>query len=179
MSWLDRLLGGRVGGGADSVRSTESVRRIADRLDRLPSERAHFVAATACVLARVAGADLRVEPEEVREMERVLVEVGGLEAEEAALAVELALAQAEERGVTDQYLATREFRERSTKAERARLVECLFAVAAADGTITVDESHVALAVAEELGFTRPEAMGLRARWRDQLAELRKGGAEKD
>ncbi|MGH0033422.1 MAG: TerB family tellurite resistance protein [Myxococcota bacterium] len=173
MSWLERILGG--GREAGGRASTASVRRIAEELDRWPPERAHHVAAFACVLARVAQADLQVDDQERRSMETQLAEVGGLDAEEARAAVELAVAQ----GATDHYLATREFKERSDKGERARLVDCAFAVAAADGSISADESHVALAVAEELGFSRPEALGLRLRWREHLAELRPAGDDSD
>jgi uncharacterized tellurite resistance protein B-like protein len=170
MGWLERILGG----GSDEAggRAALSVRRIAERLDRWPADRAHHVAAFACVLARVASADLRIDDDEIREMERLLVKVGGLDAEESKAAVELAVAQAGERGATDHYLATRDFRERSSREERARMVDCAFAVAAADGSISVDESQVALAVAEELGFSRPEALGMRYRWKGHLAELR-------
>jgi uncharacterized tellurite resistance protein B-like protein len=177
LTWLERILGG------DRARphagTTGSVRRIAERLDRWPAERAHHVAAFACVLARVASADLRIDADEIRAMESHLTDVAGLNAEEAHAAVELAVAQADTRGATDHYLATREFRDRSTREERARLVDCAFAVAAADGSITPDESSVALAVAEELGFSRPEAVGIRFRWREHLAELAKRSDESD
>ncbi len=176
MSWLAKLFG-TSDGEIDGVRSSPSVRRIAGVLDGWEPDRAHHVAAFACVLARVAGADLEVDEEEIRVMEQRLVQVGGLDPEEARLAVELTLAQAGDRGASDQYLATREFRERSSRAERARLLDCAFAVAAADGRITGDESHVALSIAEELGFTRPEALGARSRWREHLAELESGERE--
>jgi tellurite resistance protein len=44
-------------------------------------------------------------------------------------------------------------------------------VAAADGTISGVESSVIQAIAEELGFTRAEANGLRSEYRDKLSEL--------
>lgn len=171
MSWLDRLMGGDDGGRGGSQGAPDSVRRVAERLDGLDDARAHQVAALACVLARVASADLQIADDERAAMERVLREHSGLSEEEARLAVEAASAQSERRGATEHYLATRAFRERSTRAERARLVDCVFAVAAADGRIGTDESHVGLGIAEELGFSRSEALGLRARWRDSLAEL--------
>lgn len=179
MGWLERILGGATsgsssGGGGGSI---ASVQEIARRLDRWPTDRAHHVAAFACVLARVASADMRIDEDEMRSMESHLVDIGGLDAEEARAAVELAVAQAETRGATDHYLATRDFRQRSNRDERARLVDCAFAVAAADGSITPDESSVALAVAEELGFTRSEALGLRYRWKDRLSELSRPGGD--
>jgi hypothetical protein len=47
-------------------------------------------------------------------------------------------------------------------------------VAASDGTIATVESAEIAAIGEELGFTRPEINALRSRYRDKLAELRKG-----
>ena len=70
-------------------------------------------------------------------------------------------------------VAQREFRQIATPAQRAQLLECLFAVAASDGEISVTERHEGLAIAEELGFTRPQALGVRSGFREHLAELRR------
>ena len=78
-------------------------------------------------------------------------------------------------GGSENYVVTREFRQIATPVQRAKLLECLFAVAASDGEISVTESHEVLAIAEELGFTRPQALGVRAGFREHLAELRRNG----
>ena len=57
---------------------TETVRKIVDALDRLEPERARYIAAFAYLLGRVAHADQHISPEETREMERVVMERGGL-----------------------------------------------------------------------------------------------------
>ncbi len=44
-------------------------------------------------------------------------------------------------------------------------------MAAADGSITGDESNEILQIADELGFTRPEAIALRSQFRDKLSEF--------
>jgi uncharacterized tellurite resistance protein B-like protein len=170
-SFLLRFLGGK-GAAAAGEGDSESVHRIAVRLEGLPPERARFVAAFAFVLARVAQADLRITETETAAMDRALGRVAGLDPGEAALAVEIAKSQARLFGGTENYVATREFRRLSDRDERTRLLECLFAVAAADGTISSGESAEILLIAEELGFLREEALALRARWRDQLGELR-------
>ncbi len=46
-------------------------------------------------------------------------------------------------------------------------------MAAADGTISSVETHEIQRIAEELGFTRPEANALRSQYRDKLSELRR------
>ena len=43
-------------------------------------------------------------------------------------------------GGTENYVVTREFRRISSPVQRAQLLECLFAVAASDGEISVSET---------------------------------------
>jgi uncharacterized tellurite resistance protein B-like protein len=150
---------------------TQSVRRIASRLDELDSGEARRIAAFAYVLARVARADLDVDSHERQEMGRIVSALSGLSEERAAWVVEIACAQSADVGGTDDYLVTRDFRDQSNREERIRLLECVFAVAASDGSISTTESETALAIAQELGFSRREGLGLRARWRDHLAVL--------
>jgi uncharacterized tellurite resistance protein B-like protein len=169
LSFLLRWLGGAT--ADDDADETETVRRIAARLERLPPDRARFLAAFAGVLARVAHADLRISETETAAMERAVAEVAGLPSEETALAVEIAKSQARLLGGTDNYVVTRRFRELSQREERVRLVECLYAVAAADGTISTLESAEIARITEELGFLPSEAVALRAPWRDRLAEM--------
>ncbi len=151
---------------------TESVRRIAARLERLDPAQAQYLAAFAYVLARVAHADLEIDASEAEEMERIVREVAALSESEAALAVEIAKTQARLLGGTENYVVTRQFRDISSKQQRAQLVQCLFAVAAADGSISGVENAEINAIAEELGFTRPETNALRSPYRDKLSVLR-------
>ena len=94
---------------------------------------------------------------------------------ETALVVEIAKSQARLLGGTENYRVTREFRKASTRVQRGQLLQCIYAVAAADGTISPTESTEILLIAEELGFTRPEANSLRAQYRDKLAEFQNKG----
>ena len=76
MRLLDFLgLGDR--SGVDS-NDTETVRRIAGELERLPPEKARYLAAFAYVLARLANADLEIDASETEEMERIVGELAGL-----------------------------------------------------------------------------------------------------
>jgi len=174
VSLLYRLLGvedpsGLSGGAAGE---TATVRRIAAELGRMPAPQARYLAAFAYVLARVAQADLRVEAAEARAMHEILRGLGDLTAGEAELVCELACDQSTRVGGSENYVVTREFRKISTPAQRVQLLECLFAVAASDGEISTTESHEVIAIAEELGFTRPQAFGIRSQYREHLAELR-------
>lgn len=165
---LLRFLGARADEPA-AKGETETVRRIAARLEEMPPERARYVAAFAYVLARVASADLRVSEAETLTMQQTVETVGHLQPEVAALVVEIAKSQARLLGGTENYVVTREFSKISTREQRADLLLCLFAVAAADETISGVESGEIAAIADELGFTRAETNGLRARWKELLA----------
>ncbi len=151
---------------------TESVRRIAAQLERLEPEAAKRLASFAYVLARVANADLEIVDAEIAEMERIVRSLASLSESEAALVVQIAKTQMNVLGDTENYVVTREFRRISDREQRAQLLQCLYAVAAADGTLSGDERAVVGAIAEELGFSRAEANALRAEYRDKLSEFR-------
>jgi len=173
---LLRFLGVGGGPGAASIGNThgdtETVRRIATRLEALPPERARFIAAFAYVLARVAAADLRVEEQETEKMQQIVAELGHLPEDVATLVVEIAKSQARLLGGTENYVVTREFARISTREQRFDLLRCLFAVGAADDEISSAESAEVAAIAEELGLTRPEMLAVRAEFREWLSEFR-------
>jgi uncharacterized tellurite resistance protein B-like protein len=173
MSFLLRFLGlaERPATADEAGTETETVRRIAARLERLETGKARFLAAFAYVLARVANADLHISDTETDEMLRLVSGSAGLTEEEAALAVEIAKSQARLLGGTENYIVTREFRRMASREQRAELLDCLYRVAGADGTISAAESAEITSIAEELGFTRAEAIALRAAHRDKLSEL--------
>lgn len=169
-----RLLSGGIdrtsfGDAAD----TEVVRRIAARLERLQPGKARYVAAFAAVLTRVAHADLRVTETEGDAMRRALERTADLGPEEAELAVEIARTQAADFGGTENYLATREFRAISDRMQRTQLLHSLYAVAAADGLVSPEESAEIRRIAEELGFAPEELTPIRARYRDHLSEFKR------
>jgi len=140
-------------------------------LERLDPEQARYIAAFSFVLARVAHADLDIDDSEVAEIRGAVATLAALSEEEAGIVADLSRSLAQHVGGTENYTVTREFRRSSTRAQRVQLLECLFAVAAADGTIGTAESQEIANIAEELGFTRPETNALRASWRAHLAEL--------
>ncbi len=150
---------------------TASVRRIAAQLERLKPADAKFLASFAYVLARVASADLEISEEETAEMERIVTLLASLSEGEAALVVQIAKTQSHVLGDTENYVVTREFRRIASREQRVHLLQCLYAVAAADGTISGGETSVIASIAEELGFTRAEANALRAEYRDKLSVL--------
>jgi uncharacterized tellurite resistance protein B-like protein len=173
MSGLLRFLGIERKASSAEPAETDTVRRIAARLDQLDPQIAKYLAAFAYVLARVAYADLEIDESETQTMQDVVARVGRLSEQEAILVVEIAKSQARVLGGTENYVVTREFRRISSTEQRNQLLECLYAVAAADGSISSIESQEIQSVAEELGFTRDQANALRSHYRDQLSVLKK------
>ena len=151
---------------------TETVRRIVGELRALPAEQARYVAAFAFILARVAHADLVISEEETGKMERIVRDVGHLPGAQAVLAVEIAKRQSELTGGTENFLVTREYKEVATREQCRELLDCLFAVAAADDSISgVEESQIRQ-VASELGFSLEELIEIRSAWNDKREILR-------
>ena len=158
-------------GAAAPIGETESVRRIAARLGALPPDRARYVAAFAYLLARAANADLAIGDAEAIEMARLISEEGRLDADTAALVVELAGTRVEHFGATDDYLVTREFKAISTPDQREQLLRCCLLVAAADSEIDADESWLVNRLAEELEIPRAELNRIRSEFTDRIAGL--------
>ncbi len=175
MSLLLRFLGIATETGSrtpSQLIARESVGRIAAALDALPADRARLYACFAYVLARVAGADLRTEPREKTTIEETLVRCAGVPASEARIVTDIARGEVEHLGSTNNYIVTREFGRLSTLEEKVQLLECLFAVAAADDLITGNESTEITLIAKEIGLAQADVLATRTRFRDKLAELR-------
>lgn len=173
MSILERLLGQRGSHEAKgSAGDTETVRKIVRELDALPRERARWVAAFAFILSRVANADLEITDSETRAMERLLVEKAQLPEEQAVLAVQIAKSQNRLSGGTENFLVTREFKEIASREERLALLSCLFAVAAADGSIASGEETAIRQIASELALTPAEFDAARTPYAAQREILR-------
>ena len=171
MSLLKRILGLSGGDAAPAAVASQSLTEIESQLGQLESEQARYTAAFAFVLARVAHADLSIDDVEVAEIRTRVAALAGLQAEQAELVAEIARTQARQLGGTDNYTVTREFRSRSSREQRVQLLECLHAVAAADGSISSAEGAEIRSIGEELGFTRNEINAVRTGWREQLAVL--------
>ncbi len=148
------------------------MREIAARLEHLPPDRARYVAAFAVVLSRVAHADLHIDVRERDKIAEILVDLGHLAAEEAATAAEIATAQSHAAGGTEHFLATRELAEIATPEQKGELVDCLFAVSAADGAISTNEENQVRQVASELGLSHRELTKIRSRWNEYRDVLR-------
>ncbi len=150
---------------------TETVRRITDALDRLEPERARYIAGFAYILSRVARADLKVTEKETRAMERIVADHAGLPEEQAILVVQIAKTQNRLFGGTEDFLVTREFRNTATREQRLALLDCLFAVAAAEGSVSAEEDNEIRQVSGELRLEHRDFIAIRSAYRGHLSFL--------
>lgn len=167
---FDRKKAAAGGGEAE----TETVREIAEALDRLDPERARFLAAFAYLLGRVAHADLEISPAESRSMVEIVRDEGGLDEEHAALVVEIAKSRNVLFGATENFLVSREFERMADRGQKMSLLRCLFAVSAADESISVAEDNEIRRVVNELRLEHRDFIAARTAWRQHLAVLRGG-----
>lgn len=158
--------------GAAGSADKDAVRRIVDALDRLEPARARFVAAFAYLLSRVANADSEISPEETREMERLVHQRGGLPEEQAIIAVQIAKTQNSLFGGTENFRVGQEFAQMSSREQRLALLDCLFAVSAAEAGISVVEDNEIRRISQELDLDHKDFITVRTRYRDALNVLR-------
>lgn len=144
----------------------DTIRRIADELDRMEPGRARYLASYAFILARVAHADHELTPTEVTAMEALVSTKGGVSADQAALVVQMARTQQKLFGGTDDFLVTRELEKSATHEEKLAILNCLFAVASADQRILTVESNEIARIARELKVEQADLSRLRAGYRD-------------
>ena len=152
---------------------TATVRRIVGELNRLAPDRARHLAAFAYVLSRVASADLKISDVEMRKIVEIVQRVGHLPEEQALLVAEIAKSQNVLFGGTENFLVTREFKEIATDDERRELLDCLFAVSAADDAITGEEENQVWQIASELGFSHREYVDARMAYSDKRTVFRR------
>ena len=151
---------------------TDTMRRIASELDALPEDRASHLAAFAYILGRIAHADSEFSETETRKMQEIVRDLGHLPEAQAVLVVEIAKSQVRLFGGTDNFLVTRRFKEMTTREQRTELLDCVFAVSAADESISALEEGQAGQIAKELGLTHDEFVNARLTYREHLEAVK-------
>ena len=151
---------------------TDTMRRIAAELDALPEDRASHIAAFAYILGRIAHADSEFSETETRKMQDIVCDLGHLPEAQAVLVVEIAKSQVRLFGGTENFLVTQRFKEMTTREQRTELLDCIFAVSAADESISALEEGQAGQVAKELGLTHDEFVEARLTYREHLEAVK-------
>lgn len=173
MGLLQRLFGVDEAAERAGGDETDTLRRITRALEEMEPERARFIAAFAATLSRVANADLHISEAETRTMEQIVMERAGLPEEQAILVVQIAKTQSRLFGGTENYVVTREFARLATREQRLALLDCLFAVSAADDEVSTAEDNEIRVIAEEFKLDHGEFIAARSAYRDYLAVLKK------
>ncbi|HUP54215.1 MAG TPA: TerB family tellurite resistance protein [Methylomirabilota bacterium] len=151
---------------------TATVRRIVARLEEMPPERARLVASAAYTLARAAHADLEISADETAVMERELQAHGELDEATAVLVTEMAKLQANTVGGAEDYSVTREFANLASEEQRIDVLRACFAVGAASGSISAEESATLNQIASELRLETAVTAAIRAEFHERLSSVR-------
>jgi uncharacterized tellurite resistance protein B-like protein len=152
---------------------TATVRRIVARLESMPPDRARLIASAAYTLARAAHADLKICDDETAAIERELQRDGALDEPTAVLVTELAKLQAKSVGGTEDYVVTREFKALATPEQRLDVMRACFAIGAASGTISAEETAVLNQIAGELDIDASALNGVRSEFHDRLSAVQR------
>jgi uncharacterized tellurite resistance protein B-like protein len=158
--------------GDASDADTDGVAEIERALAGVDPARARYLACFAFILTRSARADQQVTQAEAREMERLVAERGGIPPEQASVVVEIARIQGLRSGGTDDYLVTREFNEIASRDQKLALLDCLFAISAADQSILTVEDNEIRRIANEMKLEHADYIAVRTRHLEHLHVLR-------
>ena len=150
----------------------DAMHRIVSLLETLPEDRAHYLAAFAYILGRVAHADSKINSREIEKMQEIVCLLGHLPKEQALLVVEIAIKQVRLFGSTENLSVSKQFKKMTTPKQRTELLDCVFAVSAADESITVDEEGQARLISMELGMTHDEFINARAAFLEHIKAIK-------
>lgn len=151
---------------------TEAVRKVVQALDQIEPSQARYIAAFGYILGRVANADLHISEEETRAMERILMEHGQLPEEQAIIVAQIAKTRNQFFGATENFLVTREFDRIATREQKLVLVNCLYAVSAAEADVSLTEDNEIRQIVSELHLDHPDFIQVRSAWKDRLSVLK-------
>ena len=104
-------------------------------------------------------------------MNEILVESGALSPEEAAIVVEMTKEHTVVFGATEDFTVTQEFRKMAPMEQRLSLLDCLFAVSAADRKVSTHEEQSIRKIANELHIPHEDYIDVRLRYREHLSVL--------
>lgn len=150
---------------------TATVRRIVAKLEAMPPEQARLLASAAYTLARAANADLSISDEETAAIERALQARGVIDEPTAILVTEMAKLQARTVGGPEDFSVTREFKALASDAQKLDVVRACFAIGAASGSISAEETAIVNQIADELDIDDATLNAIRADFHDQLSAV--------
>ncbi len=157
----------------------DALREITSALDRLPPEKARFLACFAYLLGRVANADNEISEEETRAMESLVQRRAGLPEEQAVLVVQIAKTQNRIFGGTQNFPVAREFDRVASREQKVALLDCLYEVSGADDSISLVEDNEIRRISQEFHLEHKDFIAVRSRHKERLDVLKKNEREED
>jgi uncharacterized tellurite resistance protein B-like protein len=167
---LGRMVGGAVGASRDPQRREALIGDflrnriyfgVRQRLKLQPDaelgisdDEARRLALAGGLLAYIAAVDKQIAENERETIEQVLQKSWGISVTASALVAEVALSEAA-RSI-DFFQLTNEFRTTAPREQRLRFLDAAFAVAAADGIVSSEESAEISRIAQSIGLTHGE-----------------------
>lgn len=140
--------------------------------DLTEKEQIH-VACLAGLLARVTYVDLNIHQDEEKHMIASLLQWGDFEQEKAQAITQLALQHIKDLSGLENHLYCVPLSEDLSTSERFNIVTCLFALAAADGSVGNQESEEIRNINQGLLLEHKHYISARAQVIDKLAALNK------
>jgi uncharacterized tellurite resistance protein B-like protein len=130
----------------------------------LPEERLRMLCLAGGLMARVAQVDLKVTDEELAFIGNALQGEWDLASEEAAFVADVAVSEIGPD--MDYYRLTRQFFNSTDREQRSHFLNLLFAVAAADGAVSLQETEEIRTIANTLRLTHHEFIEAKLRVKD-------------
>jgi uncharacterized tellurite resistance protein B-like protein len=158
-------------GGATRAAADTFLARLQAALAQHGAERLEYLAAFAGQLARVACAEGGISADEATAMAAQLTAAGGLGSADAALIVDMLRHEFEGLRTVQPHEVNRAINATATAEEKLALIDCLYAVAAADHLVSDVEEQEIRRVAEALLVPHSVLMDIRSRYRDRLEAL--------
>jgi uncharacterized tellurite resistance protein B-like protein len=147
------------------------IRRLEEHLRDAGPERLEYLAGFAGQLARVAEADDGISPAEAKLIAAQLCEFARISDSEAKLIVDLLRKEFEVLRSVQSHVLNRAVNAHATDAEKKQVIDCLYAVAAADDLVSDIEEQEIRRIAGALLVSHGELMEIRARYRDRIEAL--------
>ncbi|MEO8601784.1 MAG: TerB family tellurite resistance protein [bacterium] len=158
-------------GGESSHVADSFLGRLQAALARLGAERLEYLAGFAGQLARVANVEGGISAEEAAAMAAQLSAAGKLEATDAMVVVDLLRHEFDGLRAVQTHELSRAINAQATADEKLALVDCLYAVAAADRLVSDVEEQEIRRIADSLLVPHRVQMEIRGRYRDRLEVL--------
>jgi len=157
---------------SDTASDNPFASALAEHLTRFPPERLEYLAGFAGQLTRVAYSDDDLSDVERETISAILTKRAGLSESEAGVVIDLLLGQIKLLRGTEEYRLNRALNDHATREEREAVVDCLFAVAAADDSVSNVEDLEIRKIGHALEIPNERIMDIRGRYRDRLEILK-------